>query len=123
MPLTTARQTTGWINEGTWTPAANQAPTVVSVTPNPATGLTNTFALVYSDPNGALDLKYVNVNFNVGTGKSNTCYVSLYSGHQSPLSVQQCGHRTYFDHSWFRNAVQQSMHHHRQRHFGGEVGQ
>jgi beta-lactam-binding protein with PASTA domain len=67
---------TGWLNEGTWTPAANQPPTVVSVSPNPATGSSNTFALVYSDPNGAGDLKFVDVIFGVGTGASNTCYVT-----------------------------------------------
>jgi len=72
--------TTGWVNKGTWTPAANQPPTVVSVTPNPATGLSNTFALTYSDPNGAEDLKYVKVIFNPGTGASTTCYVSYTVG-------------------------------------------
>jgi len=50
------------------------------VTPNPATGTSNTFALVYSDPNGAGDLKYVKVIFGVGTGASNTCYASYAPG-------------------------------------------
>ncbi len=67
---------TGWVNKGTWNPAPNQPPTVVSVTPSPATGPSNTFALVYSDPNGALDLKYVDVIFNTKTATSNTCYVT-----------------------------------------------
>jgi hypothetical protein len=68
---------TGWVNKGTWTPAPNQPPTVVSVTPNPASGLTNTFALEVSDPNGASDINGINVVFNPSsTGTANTCYVS-----------------------------------------------
>jgi hypothetical protein len=54
---------TGWVNKGTWTPAADQAPSVVSVTPTPATGLSNTFALTYSSPNGATNLDVVEVDF------------------------------------------------------------
>jgi hypothetical protein len=67
--------TTGYVNSGTWNPAPNQAPTVVSVSPNPASGLTNTFALVFSDPNGALDIKTLKVTFGTGTGTVNTCYL------------------------------------------------
>jgi hypothetical protein len=71
--------TTGWINKGTWTPTANQPPTVVSVSPNPASGASNTFALVYSDPNGATDLNEVDVVFNhSSTGTGSSCYVSYY---------------------------------------------
>src|SRR5208282_2621047 len=70
--------TTGWINKGTWTPAANQTPAVVSATPNPATGLSNTFALTYSDPNGALDLNHVEVIFNSAVKLSSSCRVIYY---------------------------------------------
>jgi len=69
---------TGWVNEGTWTPAANQPPTVVSVSPTPATGLSNTFALVYSDPNGASDLDVVKVDFGATVSTANSCYVLYY---------------------------------------------
>jgi len=69
---------TGWVNKGTWTPATNQAPTVVSVTPNPATGLSNTFALKYSDPNGASDLDVVEVDFGSALSTSNSCFVLYY---------------------------------------------
>jgi hypothetical protein len=69
---------TAWVNEGTWTPAANQAPTVVSVTPTPATGLTNTFALTYSDPNGASDLDLVEVDFGSTVSSTNSCFVLYY---------------------------------------------
>jgi hypothetical protein len=68
---------TGWLDKGTWTPAPNQPPTVVSVTPNPASGLSNTFALVFSDPNGFPDIDGVNVVITPSsTGPTNTCYVS-----------------------------------------------
>ena len=69
---------TGYVDEGTWTPAANEPPAVVSVTPNPATGLSNTFALVYSDPNGASDLDVVEVDFGSAVNGSNSCFVLYY---------------------------------------------
>jgi hypothetical protein len=69
---------TGWVNKGTWTPAANQPPVVISATPNPASGLSNTFALAYSDPNGASDLGIVEVVFNATVSAVNSCEV-LYS--------------------------------------------
>jgi fibronectin type 3 domain-containing protein len=70
--------TTGYVEEGTWTPAANQAPTVVSATPDPASGLSNTFALTYSDPNGASDLDVVEVDFGSAVSGSNSCFVLYY---------------------------------------------
>jgi hypothetical protein len=69
---------TTWSDEGTWTPAANQPPTVVSVTPTPATGLSNTFALTYSDPNGNTDLDVVEVDFGSKVSSSNSCFVLYY---------------------------------------------
>jgi hypothetical protein len=71
---------TGYVNKGTWTPAANQPPTLVSVTPNPATGLSNTFVLTYSDPNGAGDLDVVEVVFGSAVSGSNSCFVLYYPG-------------------------------------------
>jgi Chitobiase/beta-hexosaminidase C-terminal domain/PASTA domain/NHL repeat len=69
---------TGWVKKGTWTPAANQVPTVVSVSPTPATGLTNTFTLTYSDPNGASDLDVVEVDFGSAVTTANSCFVFYY---------------------------------------------
>lgn len=69
---------TGWVNNGTWTPVANQSPSVVSATPNPASGPSNTFALTYSDPNGATDLDLVGVIFGPAVSSVNSCMV-LYS--------------------------------------------
>ena len=60
------------------TTPAEPPPAVVSVTPNPATGLSNTFALVYSDPNGASDLDVVEVDFGSAVNGSNSCFVLYY---------------------------------------------
>jgi YVTN family beta-propeller protein len=70
----------GWVNKGTWTPSANQAPAMISVTPNPASGLSNTFALTYSDPNGAADLSIVEVIFNSTVSAANSCEVLYFPG-------------------------------------------
>jgi hypothetical protein len=69
---------TGWVNKGTWSPSSNQPPTVVSVAPASATGLSNTFALTYSDPNGNTDLDIVGVDFGPAVSTSNSCYVLYY---------------------------------------------
>jgi YVTN family beta-propeller protein len=66
---------TAWVAKGTWTPAANQPPTVGAVTPNPASGLNNTFVLPYSDANGASDLAVVAVIFNSSASAVNSCEV------------------------------------------------
>ena len=81
---------TGWVNKGSWTPAANQAPTLVSVTPNPATGLTNTFVLKYSDANGVGDLNTVGVDFGPVLGTPNSCYV-LYTVATNQLALFKDG--------------------------------
>ena len=53
-------------------------PSVVSVTPNPATGLSNTFALVYSDTAGNAGLNHVGVIFSAAASSVNSCYVLYY---------------------------------------------
>jgi YVTN family beta-propeller protein len=65
----------GWVNKGTWSPTTNQPPAVVSVTPNPASGRTNTFALTYSDSNGASDLYLVEALFSSVVSALNSCEV------------------------------------------------
>ena len=70
----------GWVNKGTWTPSANQPPAMFSVTPDPASGLSNTFALMYSDPNGASDLSLVEVIFNSTVSPVNSCEVLYFPG-------------------------------------------
>jgi hypothetical protein len=86
---------TGWVSKGTWTPAPNQPPTVVSVTPNAATGVTNTFALEVSDPNGAGDINGVNVVFYPSSaGTVNSCYVSYNPTQNSLLLKNNAGTAT-----------------------------
>jgi len=65
---------TPWVNEGTWTPAANQPPALVSVSENPPSSLSTTFTLTYSDPNGATDLNTVRVILGSSVTTVNTCY-------------------------------------------------
>lgn len=46
-----------WSSKGTWTvPAANQPPVPSSISPNSGSGASQTFAAVYTDPNGATDI-------------------------------------------------------------------
>jgi uncharacterized membrane protein len=53
----------GWQSLGSWTVPAGSAPAPVSVTPNGASGASQTFALEYADPLGATDLSAVWVWF------------------------------------------------------------
>lgn len=50
-------------------------PQVTSLSPSSGTGLTQTFTLVYSDPNGLSDLGYAAVLFNTSAKATNTCAV------------------------------------------------
>ena len=64
----------GWVQQGTWGVSAGP-PTVVSVTPNAGSGLTQAFSAVYSDPNGAGDLATVRLLFNSTVNGAHACYV------------------------------------------------
>src|SRR6202034_750174 len=69
----------GWRTMGSWTvPAPSASPTTVSVTPSSGSGLQQTFALQYADPQGAADLTsawvWITANFTPAT-PSNTCLV------------------------------------------------
>jgi YVTN family beta-propeller protein len=65
----------GWLQKGTWTPSSAGPPTVVSLSPTSGTGLTQTFTMVYSDPNGLSDLSYVLAVFNTSVKLSSACAV------------------------------------------------
>jgi hypothetical protein len=71
---------TPWEQEGTWTPATLGAPSVVSLTPSSGAGATQTFAGVYSDPNGTADLATVRMLFNTAVNAASACYVLYYPG-------------------------------------------
>jgi hypothetical protein len=66
----------GWVDMGTWTAVPSTGPpTIVSVTLNPATGLSVVFTAVYSDPNGAADLNEVELLVNTKLLSAGACYV------------------------------------------------
>ena len=68
-----------WVLKGTWTSASSIGPpTVVSLTPNSGTGISQTFSAVYSDPNGAADLATVRIVINTSLNSTNACYVLYY---------------------------------------------
>ncbi|MBV8906234.1 MAG: YncE family protein, partial [Acidobacteriia bacterium] len=66
---------TGWVNEGTWTPSAAFVPSIVSVSPNPATGASENFELEYADTGGYGALTSVAALFNSSLSSKNACYV------------------------------------------------
>ncbi len=65
----------GWVEKGAWTPASAGPPTVVSLSPSTGTGLTQTFTMGYSDPNGLSDLSDVFVLFKTSVKLSSACAV------------------------------------------------
>jgi hypothetical protein len=65
----------GWAKKGTWMPASAGPPTVVSLSPASGSGLTQTFSMVYSDPNGISDLKNVLVVYNTSVSLAGDCTV------------------------------------------------
>lgn len=69
----------GWVQEGTWTPSSSALPEVVSVSPSSGSGATQTFTAAYLDPNGTSDLGNVRVLVSASTG-ANACYVFYYPG-------------------------------------------
>jgi hypothetical protein len=66
--------TSGWVTEGTWTPAPGGPPTAVSVNPNSGTGPSQAFTLSYSDPNGATNLYSAGVIFSSEFTITSSCY-------------------------------------------------
>ena len=68
---------TGWIEEGTWTVTASGTPAVVSVTPSAGSGMSQTFALKYSDTAGATSLQKVWVWLGASlTSSVNSCILN-----------------------------------------------
>jgi len=67
----------GWPEKGIWLPASAGPPAVVSLSPSSGTGLTQTFTMVYTDPNGTSDLSKVLVLFNATLKVSGACYVAF----------------------------------------------
>src|SRR5581483_4923626 len=72
--IDSANATSGWVTEGTWSRGGNQAPTVVSVSPNSGSGSPQAFTFTWSDPDGWADLKYEYALFNTSVSATNACY-------------------------------------------------
>jgi hypothetical protein len=69
-------QDSGWVQEGSWTPAPSLGPpAIVSLAPTVGTGETALVTAVYSDPNGAADLSGVLLLVNAGLSATNACFV------------------------------------------------
>ena len=75
----------GWQQRGTWTPAAYTPPSADSVTPNPASGVNQTFALNYSVHNGRgySDLMWLYVRGNL---EAHGCMVGYTPGYGGRLA-------------------------------------
>ncbi len=74
----------GWQNRGTWTLGPDTPPIADSVSPNPASGTSQTFTFKYSTHNGkrSTDLSRVYAEFNTSNNHVNACEVEYYaSGH------------------------------------------
>jgi hypothetical protein len=78
-------QNSGWVQEGTWTPA-NGPPAVVSL--SPVSGMGNSVALtaVYSDASGMADMNQVLLLLNTGVGNASACEV-FYNPQSNQLSL------------------------------------
>ncbi len=75
-----ASASSGWVEEGAWTPVSIGAPTVVSLSPSSGTGLTQAFSAVYSELSGVSYLNNVRILFNTSVTGVNACYVIYYPG-------------------------------------------
>ena len=64
-----------WSGRGTWSGAANQAPTAISAAPASGTANPHTFTFTYADPNGWNDLASVYALLNGSLSTANGCYM------------------------------------------------
>jgi sugar lactone lactonase YvrE len=69
-------QNSGWVKKGTWTPnLVAGSPAIVSLSETSGAAGEVTFQAVYSDPNGAGDLREILFQMNAYQGSANACYV------------------------------------------------
>jgi hypothetical protein len=65
----------GWQQKGTWTTGTlSPAPVAESVSPSSGLGMSQTFVLTFSDPNGATDITWTHITINSALGLSQACY-------------------------------------------------
>jgi hypothetical protein len=78
MEVQNATQVSGWSAQGTWTVSSSgqaaSPPEPVSVTPNTGSGLSDTFAFVFSDGNGAGDILSAQMDINSTLTVTAGCY-------------------------------------------------
>jgi hypothetical protein len=70
---TAGGQNSGWQKLGSWT--VPSGPQAVSVAPVSGSGISQTFSVVFSDPNGAADLTSAQVIVNPAVSGLSSCYV------------------------------------------------
>ena len=78
MEVQNATQDSGWSAHGTWTVSSSgeaaSPPEPVSVTPNTGSGLSATFAFVFSDGNGATDIVSTQMDISATLSATGACY-------------------------------------------------
>jgi hypothetical protein len=79
MEVENATHDSGWSQFGSWTVASSvqslSPPAPVSVTPNTGSGLSQTFAFVFTDGNGAADITTAQIDIAATLSVSGACYV------------------------------------------------
>jgi hypothetical protein len=69
---------TGWQERGTWTPFTNLPPVAGAINPASGSGTTQTFSFAVSDPNGFIDVSWVQMLINGSLTGENGCYTHYY---------------------------------------------
>jgi len=66
----------GWASPGTWTVSPPAPPSIPPASPASASGLSQTFTVTLSDPNGAADITSAIFLINPAISGNNSCYMS-----------------------------------------------
>jgi subtilase family serine protease len=74
----TSHASSGFVEEGIWTPASAGPPAVVSLSPSSGSGPNQTFTAVYSESAGASTLSNVRLLLNASVNGVSACYVTYY---------------------------------------------
>jgi hypothetical protein len=98
MEVQNATEDSGCAQRGTWTvTASTPAPTIalppstVSVTPNVGSSLAQTFAFVFSDPNGTSDILSAKLDINATLTSSGACYLFYSPGANAIYLISDAG--------------------------------
>jgi FG-GAP repeat len=84
-------ENSGFQVRGTWTPAADTAPTADSVTPNTGSGSSQSFVVQASDANGFADLQWVYMVVSVTPNPVQSCYIKYYRPANTLFLVNDMG--------------------------------